>query len=259
MFAVRGDDARLAWCPSTIGRPYRAPARKPRLPRPSAPTLLEIVAKWQNHEIQGVAGNNPAGRPVNQGIAGIQPVAADSRKPTFESLVLPELDAAYNFARWMTGNPTDAQDVVQDAMVRMLRFIDGYRGGSPRAWVLSVVRNTAMSWLKANRRPGQVSLDGDAQGAPGPGELLAAHGEDGGDPAAIELRRSQADALRRAIGGLPLEQREVVLLRDIEGLSYRDIATVLGIPPGTVMSRLARARDVLEECLRGQREAQHDA
>jgi RNA polymerase sigma factor (sigma-70 family) len=186
-------------------------------------------------------------------------VSADSRKPTFETLVLPELDAAYSFARWMTGNPADAQDVVQDAMVRLLRFIDTYRGGNARAWVLGVVRNTAMSWLKANRRPGQVALDEGAGGAPGLAAVLVAHGDDGGDPAAIELRRSEVEALRRAIGQLPLEQREVVLLRDVEGLSYRDIASVLGIPPGTVMSRLARARDVLEECLRGPLEAQHDA
>jgi len=192
-------------------------------------------------------------------MAGYLPVTAESRKPTFETVVLPELDAAYSFARWMTGNPADAEDVVQDAIVRMIRFIDAYRGGNARAWVLSVVRNTAMSWLKVNRRPGQVPLDTDPGGTPGPAAMLVAHGEDGGDPAAIELRRSEVEALRRAIAALPLEQREVVLLRDVEGLSYRDIATVLGIPPGTVMSRLARARDVLEKWLRGPHEVQHDA
>jgi RNA polymerase sigma factor (sigma-70 family) len=186
-------------------------------------------------------------------------VPVDSPKPSFETLVLPEMDAAYSFARWMTGNPTDAQDVVQDAMVRMLRYVDTFRGGSARAWVLSVVRNTALTWLQTNRRSGQVSLDADTDGCAGVQALLVAHGDDGGDPAAIQLRRSEIEALHRAIRDLPLEQREVVLLRDVEGLSYREIATVLNVPPGTVMSRLARARDVLERRLRGPSEARHDA
>jgi RNA polymerase sigma factor (sigma-70 family) len=186
-------------------------------------------------------------------------VPVDSAKPPFETLVLPEMDAAYSFARWMTGNPTDAQDVVQDAMVRMLRYIDTYRGGNARAWVLRIVRNTALTWLQTNRRPGHVSLDEDADRSSGVDALLVSHGNDGGDPAAIELRRSEIEALHRAIRDLPLEQREVVLLRDVEGLSYREIATILEVPPGTVMSRLARARDVLEQRLRGPNEARHDA
>jgi RNA polymerase sigma factor (sigma-70 family) len=186
-------------------------------------------------------------------------VPFDSPKSPFESLVLPELDAAYSFARWMTGNPTDAQDVVQDAMVRMLRFIDTFRGGNARTWVLSVVRNTALTWLETNRRPGQVSRDQDSDGLSGVDALLIAHGDDGGDPAAIVERRSEIEALRRAILDLPLEQREVVLLRDVEGLSYREIATVLEIPPGTVMSRLSRARDVLAQRLRCPQEARHEA
>jgi RNA polymerase sigma-70 factor, ECF subfamily len=186
-------------------------------------------------------------------------VPVDSPKPQFETLVLPELDAAYSFARWMTGNPTDAQDVVQDAMVRMLKYIDTFRGGSARTWVLRVVRNTALTWLQTNRRPGQVSLHEDSDGPSGVSASLVAHGDDGGDPAAIQLRRSEIEGLHRAIRELPLEQREVVLLRDVEGLSYREIATILEIPPGTVMSRLARARDVLEQRLRGTQEARHDA
>jgi RNA polymerase sigma-70 factor (ECF subfamily) len=169
------------------------------------------------------------------------------------------MDAAYSFARWMTGNPTDAQDVVQDAMVRMLRYIDTFRGGNARAWVLRVVRNTAVTWLQTNRRPGQLSLNQDADGSSAVDALFVAHGDDGGDPAAIQLRRSEIEALHRAIRELPLEQREVVLLRDVEGLSYREIATIVEVPPGTVMSRLARARDVLEQRLRGPAEARHDA
>ena len=183
----------------------------------------------------------------------------DSPKPSFETLVLPEMDAAYSFARWMTGNPTDAQDVVQDAMVRMLKYIDTFRGGNARTWVLSVVRNTALTWLETNRRPGQISLDDDSDRAAAVDDLLVAHGEDGGDPAAIQLQRSEIEALHRAIRELPIEQREVVLLRDVEGLSYREIATVLEVPPGTVMSRLARARDVLGQRLRGPQEVRHDA
>ena len=126
-------------------------------------------------------------------------MSVDSPKPPFETLVLPELDAAYSFARWMTGNPTDAQDVVQDAMVRMLSYIDTFRGGNARTWVLTIVRNTALTWLQTNRRPGRMSLDDDSDGPSGLGTLLVAHGDDGGDPAAIQLRRSEIEALPRAI------------------------------------------------------------
>src|SRR5712671_3956624 len=113
------------------------------------------------------------------------------------------MDAAYSFARWMTGNPTDAQDVVQDAVVRMLKYIDTFRGGNARTWVLSVVRNTALTWLQTNRRPGQVSLDDDSDRSSGVDAFLVAHGEEGGDPAAIQLRRSELEALHRAIRQLP--------------------------------------------------------
>src|SRR5450432_2173574 len=99
----------------------------------------------------------------------------------------------------MTGNPADAQDVVQDAMVRMLRYIDTFRGGNARTWVLSIVRNTALTWLQTNRRPGQVSLDDDSDGRSDVDALLLAHGEGGGDPAAIQLRRSEIEALHCAI------------------------------------------------------------
>ncbi|HEX9397879.1 MAG TPA: sigma-70 family RNA polymerase sigma factor [Burkholderiales bacterium] len=155
----------------------------------------------------------------------------------FEQQVLPHLNAAYNLARWLTRNDHDAQDVLQEALMRALRFFDGLRGEA-RPWLLAIVRNACFSWLEANRPADLVAIDEREQesDAPGP-EALAAR----------ELDRRKVNA---AIAALPVPFREVLVLRELEDLAYRDIARIAGIPIGTVMSRLARARRLLAESLR---------
>ena len=125
--------------------------------------------------------------------------------------------------------------------------------------MLSVVRNTALTCMQTNRRPAQVSLDAELGDTGRFVDTLVVCGESGGDPAAIQLRRSEVEALNRAIRSLPLNQRDVVLLRDVEGLSSREIAAILEVPAGTVMSRLSRTRDALEARLRTSPEAFHGA
>jgi RNA polymerase sigma-70 factor, ECF subfamily len=160
-----------------------------------------------------------------------------SDRRRFEQLVLPHVDAAYNLARWLTRNDHDAEDVVQEAMLRAYRFFDGLRG-EPRPWLLAIVRNACFSWLKRNRPADVESLDDNAPAdeAAGP-ELTAAR----------DLERGK---LNDAIAALPVAYREVLVLRELEDLSYKDIARVAEIPIGTVMSRLARARRLLAEALR---------
>ena len=158
----------------------------------------------------------------------------------FERVVLPLLPSAYNLARWLTRNDHDADDVVQEAFLRAYRFFPSFRGGDPRAWLLAIVRNSCWSWLRVNRpREVNVRLD-EIDEAPDP---LAASAED-------ELvRRADAERLRTAIASLPAEFREALVLREFEDLSYRAIAEVSGVPVGTVMSRLSRARARLQVAL----------
>ena len=160
----------------------------------------------------------------------------------FEQVVLSHLDAAYNLARWLLRSPADADDVVQEACLRALRFFDGFRGGDSRSWLLKIVRNTCYSWLEKNRprEPAEV-FD----------ETKHRAEQRGVGPEAPLVANENREVLRRALGGLPSEFRETIVLRELEGLSYKEIAAVSGVPIGTVMSRLARARERLQECLAG--------
>jgi RNA polymerase sigma-70 factor (ECF subfamily) len=157
----------------------------------------------------------------------------------FEQLMLPHLDAAYSLARYLVRDPHDAEDLVQDAYLRALRYFDTFRGGDERAWLLTIVRRICYSWLKRHRdRPRSAEFD------------EAEHGvEPGKDPEAQAVDGALRDRLSRAVEALPIEFREVVVLRDVQDLSYKEIATVLGIPLGTVMSRPARARRRLQVML----------
>lgn len=174
--------------------------------------------------------------------------AGGAQEQRFERTILPHLDAAYNLARWITQNEHDAEDVVQEAALRALRFLDGFRGGDARAWFLTIVRNTGYTWLRRNRPPERDggSLDEERPGAPLPGEEGAET-----NPETLLLQRVDAAAVRCALERLPIEFREVIVLREMEGFSYREIADVAGVPIGTVMSRLARARKRLQESLAG--------
>jgi RNA polymerase sigma-70 factor (ECF subfamily) len=158
----------------------------------------------------------------------------------FEQSVLPHLSAAYNLARWLTGNEHDAEDLVQESYLRALKFFSGFRGENSRPWLLKIVRNTCYTWL---RRKGvddsTMELDDDMQ-VPDYGSA---------NPEAILLAAARSDSVRRALEELPAQLREVVILREMEGMSYKEIAEVAGVPIGTVMSRLARSRARLAKLL----------
>ncbi len=158
----------------------------------------------------------------------------------FEEVVLPHMDAAYNLARWLTRNDPDAQDVVQEAYLRALRFFDGFRGGDPRAWLLSIVRNACYDWLRKNQAfDAATEFDEEIHS-----------GESGtASPEALLLQSANSHLLQQALEELPVKFREVLVLRELEGLSYKEIADVAGIPLGTVMSSLARARQRLRQAL----------
>lgn len=163
----------------------------------------------------------------------------DESGPTrFEQAVLPQLDAAYNLARWLTRNGSDAEDVVQDACERALKYFGAFRGGDAKAWFLTVVRHACYDWLKRNR-PAEV-VPGDQETIENAPDLTSA------TPEQVALRNSSSAALAEAIAALPLGYREVLILRELEELPYREIARVVDIPIGTVMSRLARARGLLQ-------------
>ena len=162
------------------------------------------------------------------------------RLELYEQKVLPHLDAAYNLARWLAGNDHDAQDVAQEASLRAFRFFGGFRGENARAWFLSIVRNTFYTWLRKNR-PGEniVEIDHETLGI-----------EDGSMGAeSAHPPFADAEAVRGAIAELPVEFREIVVLREMEGFSYKEIAELSEVPIGTVMSRLARARKLLQKSL----------
>jgi RNA polymerase sigma factor (sigma-70 family) len=166
----------------------------------------------------------------------------------FANVVMPHIDDAHRLAHWLTGNSTDAEDVVQDASLRAFRAIRGYAGGSARAWLLSIVRNTAYSWLRKNRPTAVVTVD-DLEAV----ELVQANPSDPDvdTPETTLFARIDAEQLRAAIAALPAPFRETLVLRDIEGLDYREIAQTTEVPIGTVMSRLARARRRLTTTLGG--------
>ena len=157
----------------------------------------------------------------------------------FRNIVMPHINEAYRLAHWLTGNRTDAEDVVQDASLRAFRAIRSFAGGSARSWLLSIVRNTAYSWLRKNRPTTVVTVE-DLETV----EIKDASPGDHGDetPEAALIAKADAEQLQGAIAALPSPFRETLVLRDIEGLDYREIAEATEVPIGTVMSRLARAR-----------------
>lgn len=162
----------------------------------------------------------------------------------FEDILLPHLDAAYNLARWLTRDPADADDVVQEAYMRAFRFFSGFHGGDSRAWLLKIVRNTCYTWIKKNR-PREIVYELDEE----------MHVATSGDPAAVLQENIDRKLLRKLLDELPPAYREIIVLRDLEGLSYKEISSVTELPLGTVMSRLSRARQRLQrdaaECAAG--------
>lgn len=168
----------------------------------------------------------------------------------FRELMLPHLDAAYNFARYLTHDAAAAEDVVQEAYLRALRAFPGYRGGEPKAWLLAIVRNCAFTWSKrergrAARTADSLSFGDGDEGAP----IEAVADPDQETPETVLVRQVDIAAVREAVAALPEPFRETLVLRELEELPYKEIAAVTSAPIGTVMSRLARARALLAEAL----------
>jgi RNA polymerase sigma factor (sigma-70 family) len=160
--------------------------------------------------------------------------------PNFEQIFLPHLGTAYNLARWLTHNEQNAQDVVQEAYLRALRFFPSFRGDNARAWLMKIVRNTCFNWLHTNR-PLQEATEFDENVLPP--NTRALHPEE-------DILQNDCRVLvRKALERLPSNFREVLILREIEGMSYREIAEITGMPAGTVMSSLSRARGYLRQAL----------
>lgn len=159
---------------------------------------------------------------------------------SFEEAVLPHLNAAYNLARWLTRNDTDAEDVVQEAYLRAFKFFGGFHGTDGRSWLLAIVRNTCYTWMQHNRSP-EVSLPLDDETDEIESTDL--------DPEALLLQRADTLLVRRALEDLPIEFREVMVFRELEEMSYKQIAVITELPVGTVMSRLARGRKRLQLAL----------
>ncbi len=164
-----------------------------------------------------------------------------ARQARFESDVMPHLDAAYNLARWLTRNDHDAEDVVQEAFMRALRYFDAMKGSDARPWLLGIVRNTCYTWLEKNRPADLVPLD-DV-------EALVSEIAGGATPEVILLQSANRKLVNQALEDLPVGYREVIVMREIEDMSYKEISAVAGIPLGTVMSRLARGREQLKAAI----------
>jgi len=168
---------------------------------------------------------------------GLDVLNAEDRA-RFEQMVLPHLDAAFNLAVWILSSRTDAEDVTQDAMLRAFRFFEGFYGGDVRAWLLQIVRNTCYTWLEKNRRMKMTDQFDE--------EL---HMQSSATPESITIAGDDRERLMRALETIPARFREVIVLRELEGCSYKEIAAITSIPIGTVMSSLSRARRQLHSAL----------
>jgi RNA polymerase sigma-70 factor (ECF subfamily) len=176
---------------------------------------------------------------MSAGVEGEGLDVLDSQdRARFEQLVLPHLDAAFNLSRWLMHGRADAEDVAQEAMMRALRFFRGFHGGDARAWLLQIVRNTCYTWLEKNR---SVDLTTEFD------EEL--HPQHSATPEALAIAGDNRERLTRALEELPVRFREVLILRELEGCSYKEIAAITSAPIGTVMSALARARQRLQRVL----------
>jgi RNA polymerase sigma factor (sigma-70 family) len=190
---------------------------------------MQSVAVRPTHSATGLSA------PMQE--AAVKRISSEDANARFESVVLPHLDDAYALARWLTGSRADSEDVVQDACLRALRGIGGFSHGSARAWVLTIVRHTTYSWLHKNR-PAAVATVEDFEAI----ECIHSTALDAETPEAALITQENGTLLETAIAALPAPLRETLVLREIQGLSYHEIAEVTAVSIGTVTSRLARAR-----------------
>ncbi len=188
---------------------------------------------------RGPNGGSDAGRPAMPKVVNAFSLRPPGKLQLFEETVLPHMNAAYNVARWLVRDDQDAQDLVQESYLRAFRFFDSYRGGDAKAWLLTIVRNTCATWRRREGATAAVPFD------------EAAHSPGSAQPTIEQtlVEGTKAQSLRSCIEALPAAYREVLVMRELEEMSYRQISEVSGIPVGTVMSRLSRARQRLEQCV----------
>ena len=181
-----------------------------------------------------------------------RPPGADATLARFNQNIVPQLDAAYNFARFLSRDPDAAQDIVQEAFLRAYRSFAGYRGGDARAWIFAIVRNCYQSWLMDRRRKARLEVDYHGEGDSE--ELISTIPSDEDTPEAMLVRKAEAKTVRLILNTMPRAFREILVLREIEELSYQQISEVTALPIGTVMSRLARARKAFADAWRSDAE-----
>ena len=165
-----------------------------------------------------------------------------TRADRFKTEVIQHLDAAYNLARWLTRNGQDAEDVVQEAYLRAYKYFDGFRGGNIKPWLLTIVRNTAYTWMQQNRASDTDIVPDDELNSLASPDL---------SPETVMIQNIDKEVISKALAELPAEYREILVLRELEELSYKEIADIADLPVGTVMSRLSRARKRLQQYLTG--------
>ena len=207
-----------------------------RRPDPRRTELDEVVVKEGSEGSDRLSGQRQALVPIVQN--------RDDRA-VFNEVFLPHMAEAYRLAQWLTGNPSDAEDVVQDAALRAFRGIKSFGAVNARAWSLTIVRNTAYSWLMKNRPKAVVFTDDLSVAEQHELERQRPQGTRIETPEEIVLLKADADEVQHALAQLPAQFREVIVLREINQLNYRDIAEIINVPIGTVMSRLSRARQLL--------------
>ncbi len=185
---------------------------------------------------------------VRGGSSRTSPAPVPDTAERFRTVMLPHLDAAYNLARWLAADPATAEDVVQETFLRAFRAFPGYQGGSPRAWLFAILRNCWRDRAGGDQERGRVILNHasltEAQVA-----AIEAVPDEAETAEAALIRTEESEALRTTIAAIPEPFREALVLREMEQMSYREIAAITGVPIGTVMSRLARAREMLAKLL----------
>jgi RNA polymerase sigma-70 factor, ECF subfamily len=206
----------------------------------TAVAILKTAQSWRVSDGISALGDRSTSTPGKKMRQTEQDTTQGHELASFEETMLPHLDAAHNLATWLLRNEQDAEDVVQEAYLRAFKSFNGFRGSNGRPWLLTIVRNTYYTFLKKNRAADLTTPFDDE---------IHAIGHESASPATILERAEDAELIREAMDALPAELREILALRHQEGFSYQEIADITQIPPGTVMSRLARARTKLKGCL----------
>jgi len=208
---------------------------------PVSRARTSLTLRQRTTKVRGGHGAEPgcgSGNKIARG--AVLTLGGKDKLQRFEQAMMPHMNAAYNLARWLTRNEDDAQDIVQEAYLRAFKFFDGFHGLDARAWLLTTVRNTCYTWLDQNRR--------NRNATPFDEEIHSVE-EDAMNPSVLALKGGDVKMVRESLEELPDEFREVIVLRDLEELSYKQIAEIIKAPLGTVMSRLARAREKLKRIL----------